>query len=69
MTNATNQAMAICAECGGTGTILIELYHRMGFNRNSGYVEERVEVCSDCLGSGEREQDDCDEDEANNGSS
>ena len=48
----------ICAECGGTGTILIELYHRQGFNRDSGYIEERVEVCHDCLGSGEIEDED-----------
>tara|TARA_R110000824_G_scaffold270304_1_gene458733 strand:+ start:126 stop:341 length:216 start_codon:yes stop_codon:yes gene_type:complete len=71
MTCASHEAMKICAECGGTGTILIELYHRQSFNVDSGYIEERVEVCHDCQGSGEREQDDCDEneDEVNNGSS
>ena len=63
MSNATNQAMKICQECGGTGTILIELYHRQCFNVDSGYIEERVESCSDCDGHGERLTDDEDDEE------
>jgi len=47
--------MLICKACGGTGTLLIELYHRQGFDRDTGYIQERVEVCEDCNGSGEVE--------------
>tara|TARA_R110000765_G_scaffold20047_4_gene52310 strand:+ start:147 stop:335 length:189 start_codon:yes stop_codon:yes gene_type:complete len=61
MTTPSNDAMLICAECGGTGTLLIELYHRQGFDRDSGYIQERVEVCDDCGGSGEVEDGDSDE--------
>ena len=50
-----SQSMLICKACGGTGTLLIELYHRQGFDRDTGYIQERVEVCEDCDGSGEVE--------------
>tara|TARA_R110000764_G_scaffold132423_1_gene220234 strand:- start:656 stop:853 length:198 start_codon:yes stop_codon:yes gene_type:complete len=63
MSSATNEAMKICQECGGTGTILIELYHRQSFDVDSGYIEERVETCTDCLGSGERLTDDEDDED------
>ena len=61
MSNATNEAMRICQECGGTGPILIELYHRQSIAVDSGYIEERVQTCTDCLGSGERLTDEEDE--------
>jgi len=50
-----SQALRLCKACGGTGTLLIELYHRQGFDRDTGYIQERVEVCEDCDGSGEVE--------------
>ena len=55
--------MKICQECGGTGTILIALYHRQCFDVDSGYIEERVETCTDCLGSGERLTDEEDDED------
>ena len=61
MSSATNEAMRICAKCGGEGTLKIELYHRQSFDVDSGYIEERVETCTDCLGSGERLTDEDDE--------
>ena len=63
MSSATNEAMKICQECGGEGTLLIELYHRQSFDVDSGYIEERVETCVDCLGSGERLTDDEDDED------
>jgi hypothetical protein len=53
VTNPSKEALGVCTECGGTGTLLIELYHRQGFDRDSGYIQERVEVCDACDGSGE----------------
>ena len=53
--------MRVCTECSGTGTLLIELYHRHGFDRDTGYIQERVEVCDDCGGSGEVEDGDSEE--------
>ena len=59
MSSATNEAMKICAKCGGEGTLKIELYHRQSFDVDSGYIEERVETCPDCSGTGKiKESDD-----------
>jgi hypothetical protein len=67
MSNATNEAMNILLALAGVGagtrTILIELYHRQSFDVDSGYIEERVETCTDCLGSGERTVADEDDEE------
>jgi len=41
-----------CDECGATGWVLIELFHRMSFSVDSGYIEERPEVCQKCRGEG-----------------
>ena len=41
-----------CPECDGTGTVIIELYHRQSFNLDIGYIEERRETCPECGGSG-----------------
>ena len=48
--------MTPCPDCSGTGTVLIELFHRQSFNIDSGYIEERVETCPDCSGTGEIEE-------------
>ena len=42
MTNPSTDALRVCTECGGTGTLLIELYHRQGFDRDTGYIQKRV---------------------------
>ena len=39
-----------CDECGATGWVLIELFHRQSFSVDSGYIEERPEVCQKCRG-------------------
>ena len=44
--------MTPCPECSGTGTVLIELYHRQSFDRDSGYIETRSEDCERCEGEG-----------------
>ena len=44
--------MTPCPECSGTGTVLIELYHRQSFDRDSGYIETRTEDCERCEGEG-----------------
>jgi len=48
---------APCPNCDGTGTVIIELYHRQSFNIDSGYIEERREICPECGGSGFERQD------------
>ncbi len=45
-----------CPDCDGTGTVIIELYHRQSFNIDSGYIEERRETCPECGGSGVENQ-------------
>ena len=50
--------MTPCPECSGTGTVLIELYHRQSFNIDSGYIGERVETYPDCSGTGKTQESD-----------
>jgi len=61
MSNATNEAMKICAKCGGEGTLKIEIFHRQSFSVDSGYIEERPEVCQKCRGEGKTDDEDDEE--------
>lgn len=45
--------MEECPECEGTGEIYWEVPMSQGFGRDSGYLEEVVEVCELCGGDGE----------------
>ena len=46
-----------CDECGATGWILIEIFHRQSFSQDGGYIEERPELCEKCRGEGKTQKD------------
>jgi DnaJ-class molecular chaperone len=52
-----NQSIRVCRSCGGTGTIIVPIYHRQSFNIGRGYIDERCDTCDSCDGSGEVEDD------------
>ena len=57
-----NKSVEVCATCGGTGTLIVPIYHRQSFNIGSGYIDERCDTCEACGGLGEVDRlDDTDE--------
>ena len=42
-----------CTTCDGEGYIYYEVPHRHGPSRDSGYLEEKKEICAFCDGDGE----------------
>ena len=46
-----------CDECGATGWILIDVFHRQSFSLDGGYIEERPELCENCRGEGKIQKD------------